>query len=165
MDAERFDGLARTVAERDEERARDRALFDALARLVAAKRSRRVALAGLVGGAGTLLGQVAQPTAAQCRGKEDKNKRQCRRRDRNGNAPGAGGDCGQDKLFGLCFALQPTPCCNSMECVGTIAPFVTACQYLCDTDGDCTRKFPHKALACRDDALVCPLRGKCCVPR
>jgi hypothetical protein len=163
LDPQRFYGLARTVADREEERARDREQFETLTRLVAKKGTRRLALAGLLGA--VLLGQGPQPAAAQCRSKEGKNLRQCRRRHRDANAPGAGDDCGQDKLFGLCFALQPTPCCNSMECVGTIAPFVTACQYLCDTDGDCTRKFPHKALACRDDALVCPLRGKCCVPR
>jgi hypothetical protein len=172
MDAERFDGLARTVAEREEERARDRALFDSLARLVAAKRSRRLALAGLVGGAGALLGQVAQPTAAQCRGKEDKNKRQCRR-DRDGNAPGAGGgSCAQKNLFGLCVAgsvFEDEPCCNNMVCTPTVGVFVWGCQYLCETDADCKRKFPNKALACRTDALVCPLNallgGKCCVPR
>ena len=165
MDAEQFDGLARTVAERDEERARDREQFATLTRLVAKKGTRRLALAGLL--AGVLQGLRSQPTAAQCRAKEGKERRQCRRRERDDRAPGAGA-C-QEKLFGLCtvnlFNPDANPCCNSMECVGTIAPFVTACQYLCDTDGDCKRKFPNKALVCREDVAVCPLRGKCCVPR
>jgi hypothetical protein len=165
VDSKRFDGLARTVADRGAERDRDWDQFEALTRLVARKGSRRVALAGLPGV--VLFGQRAHSTDAQCRSKEGKDKRQCRRKDREKNAPGSssGGTCGQDKLFGLCTVFDAVPCCNSMECVGTLAPFVTGCQYLCDTDGDCTRKFPHKALACRDDALVCPLVGKCCVPR
>ena len=143
----------------------DRERFETLARLVAAKGSRRVALAGLLGA--VLFGQRADVTDAQCRSKEGKEKRQCRRREREEKAPGAGA-C-QEKLFGLCtvnlFNPDANPCCNSMECVGTIAPFVTACQTLCDTDGECKRKFPNKALVCREDIAVCPLRGKCCVPR
>jgi hypothetical protein len=103
----------------------DRERFETLARLVAAKGSRRVALAGLVGAG--LFGQRADITAAQCRAKEGKEKRQCRRRERDDRAPGAGA-C-QEKLFGLCtvnlFNPDANPCCNSMECVGTIAPFVT----------------------------------------
>ncbi len=59
---------------------------ETLTRLVAAKGSRWVALAGLM--AAVLQGQAPQPTEAQCRAKEGKNKRQCRRRHRDANAPG-----------------------------------------------------------------------------
>jgi hypothetical protein len=168
MDVDRFDGLARTVAERDEEQARDRALFETLTRLVAKKGTRRLALAGLL--AMVLHGVGLQPTAAQCRGKEDKNKRQCRRRERKEQAPGAGSSCGfgsQDKLFGVCTPFVPTPCCNGLGCTPTAGIFVDACQFPCATDADCKQKFPNKALACRPDALVCPFipGGKCCVPR
>ena len=164
MDGKRFDGLARTVAEHDEERDRDRSQFDTLTRLVAAKGSRRAALAGLMGGAGALLGQVSQPTAAQCRGKEGKNKHQCRRREREDRPPGAGLSC-QDKLFGLCTNFSATPCCNNMRCTPTAAVVVTACQFPCQTDDDCQRKFPHKGLVCRPDIAVCPFLAKRCVPR
>ena len=144
----------------------DRKRFDTLTRIVAAKGSRRIALAGLLGA--VLLGREALPTAAQCQSKDGKNKRQCRRRERDARAPGAS-QCGQDKLFGLCFAFQQQPCCNDMRCTQTIAPGVTGCQYLCESDDDCKRAFPKKALACRTDALVCPTEAlaglKCCVPR
>jgi hypothetical protein len=99
LDPQRFYGLARTVADREEERARDREQFETLTRLVAKKGTRRLALAGL---AGVLLGQRPRPTEAQCRAKEGKEKRQCRRRHRDGNAPGAGGGvtCTGVCLFG-----------------------------------------------------------------
>jgi hypothetical protein len=163
VDSERFDGLARTVGDRGAERDRDRDQFEALTRLVATKGSRRLALAGLM--EAVLLGQEAHSTDARCRSKEGKNTRQCRRRERKGKAPGGYFDCQQDQLFGLCFIFGPAPCCNGMTCASTITPFVTACQLPCATDDDCKKKFPNKALACRLDALVCPLRDKCCVPR
>jgi hypothetical protein len=162
VDEERFDGLARSVAEREEERTRDREQFETLTRLVSAKGSRRAALAGLV--AIILQGQVPEPSEAGCRGKKGKRKRQCRRR--------IGAGACQEKLFGLCtinpFDISNNPCCNGMACIGTIDPIVTACQFRCTTDDDCKKKFPGKALACRTDVLVCPFEAlvnqKCCVP-
>lgn len=142
----------------------DRERFDTLTRLVAAKGSRRLALAGLLGV--VLLGRGAQPTAAQCRSKEGKEKRQCRRRHREDNAPGGIFPC-QDKLLGVCTA-EPigSGCCNGMECYPTITGVVTACQFQCNTDADCKRKFPHKAFVCRQDVLVCPGANiTCCLPR
>ena len=178
MESDRFDGLVRTVAERGEEHARARAQFAALTRLVAAPRSRRLVLVGLL--AMVLPGVGAGPTAAQCRSKEGKNKRRCRRREREGKAPGAGGliPC-QKNLFGLC-TLAPIgdECCDkAMVCTDTIGSAgaglfgvrVTACQVVCQTDNDCERHFPNRHLACRTDVLVCPIEAvkgqKCCVPR
>jgi hypothetical protein len=140
----------------------DREQFDALTRLVAATGSRRVALAGLLGAVLHSLG--LQPTAAQCRAKEGKHKRQCRRHHRDAKAPGGLFPC-QDKLFGLCLLkeFEGSECCNNMTCTITFNPFVTACQFPCETDDDCKRKFPNKALVCRQDHLVCPLEAKCCV--
>jgi hypothetical protein len=163
VDSERFDQLARGFGERGAERDRDRDQFAALIRLVTINGTRRVVLAGLLGAG--LQGLGRQPTAAQCRSKEGKDKRQCRRREREQNAPGAG-TCIQDKLFGLCSLFRAEPCCNGMTCADTIAgPFVTACQYVCQTDADCKQKFPNKALACRPDALICLFQSQCCVPR
>lgn len=136
--------------------------FDALIRLVSARGSRRLALAGLLGS--SLLGRLPQATEAGCRGKKGKNKLQCRRRGRDKKGQGGGLTC-QDKLFGLC-TVRPlgAGCCNDLSCLSSINPFVTACQFECETDDDCARKFPHKALACRADVLACPPE-KCCVPR
>ena len=143
----------------------DREQFDALTRLVSSRGSRRLALAGLLGA--TLLGRLPQATEASCRGKKGKNKRQCRRRSRN-NGRGIDIVC-QDKLFGLCTyipGVQGNPCCNGLACTPSLNVLVTACQFFCETDDDCARKFPHKALACRQDLLVCPGGSqKCCVPR
>jgi hypothetical protein len=165
VDADRFDGLARTVAERGEERARDSDQFEALTRLVAAKGSRRVALAGLLGA--VLHGVGLQSTAAQCRSKEGKEKRQCRRRQRQNNAPGGLFAC-QDKLFGLCFHTDfggPGCCDKDLVCQFTVTGFVTACQLFCNTDADCRRKFPTSKLVCRRDIFICPSQDvKCCVP-
>ncbi len=170
VDSERFDGLARSVAERREEHDRDREQFQALTCLIAAKGSRRIALVGLL--AVVLHGMRRQPAAAQCRSQEGKNKRQCRRREREDKAPGAGCN-GQDKLFGVCVApslfIGGDVCCNDMACEPTFNPLITACQQYCTTDEDCKKKFPNKALACRTDLAVCPFHavfgGKCCVPR
>ena len=65
LDSEGFDGLARTFGDLGQDPARDRERFDTLSRLVAAKGSRRMALAGLT--AAVLQGQEPQPTAVQCR--------------------------------------------------------------------------------------------------
>jgi hypothetical protein len=163
VDSEQFDGLARTVADREEERANDREQFDALIRLAARKGSRRMALAGLLGAA--LLGRTRQAAEAQCRGKEGKNKRQCRRREREQNAPGGLFPC-QEKLNGVC-ALEPlgSECCNGLTCTPTFSLVVLGCQFPCRSDDDCHKKFPNKALACRRDDAVCPRFEKCCVPR
>jgi len=146
----------------EEKDAMDREQFDALTRLVAAKGSRRLALAGLLGT--IILGRLPQATEARCRGKKGKNKHQCRRRSRDKKGHGGQFSC-QDKLFGLCTLRPIGPgCCNGMSCLPSINPFVTACQFECETDDDCARKFPHKGLACRADLLACPPE-KCCVPR
>jgi hypothetical protein len=143
----------------------DREQFDALTRCVSARGSRRLAFAGLFGA--TVLSRLPQATEARCRGKKGKNKRQCRRRSRD-NGRGIDIVC-QDKLFGLCTyipGVNGNPCCNGMTCFPTINPIVTACQFPCQSDDDCARKFPRKALTCRADLLVCPgTNEKCCLPR
>lgn len=145
----------------------DQKRFDRLTRFMAPTGSRRAALTGMLGA--VLLGQRTEPAEARCRGKKGKHKRQCRRRQQHQHGRGGSGGCAQDKLFGLCFAFQPQPCCNDMRCTQTFTPGVTACQFICETDADCKRAFPKKALACRTDALVCPTEAlvglKCCVPQ
>lgn len=139
--------------------------FDALIRVVSARGSRRLALAGLLGA--ITLGRLPQATEARCSGKKGKNKRQCRRRKRD-HGHGIDIVC-QDKLFGLCTyipGVKGNPCCNDLTCLPTINPIVTACQFPCQSDDDCARKFPHKALTCRSDFFVCPgANDKCCLPR
>ena len=160
VDSKRFDGLARTVADRGAERTRDSDQFEALTRLVATKGSRRVALAGLLGA--VLLGHGAQPTAAQCRAKEGKEKRQCRRRQRR-NTPrgGASPTCG---LAGqLCGDLLGVECCGPFKCTTTLG-VISNCVLPCTSDEQCRKQFPNNQVACRADLLTCPFisGGKCC---
>jgi hypothetical protein len=86
--------------------------------------------------------------------------------------PQDAGGCAQQNLFGVCTPFQTgftAPCCGQMTCTLTAGLLVASCEQYCSTDDDCKRAFPHKALACRIDALVCPVEAinghKCCVPR
>lgn len=196
MDSEGFDRLARLVSEHGEDAAADGAQdhYAALQRAITATGSRRVALTGLLGAG--LLGLASRAEAAERpgqrlqgrtprRNRKQRNKRQ--RNDQPHHGKGAKSSpwdrgrigphiCRQEKLFGVCSITpfyEPTqdarPCCNDMQCTATAGVLVTACQFYCNTDTDCTKQFPGKALACKVDALVCPVRAlegkKCCVPR
>jgi hypothetical protein len=193
IDSEQFDELARAVGERGEDGSEDREQFAALQRLITAQGSRRAALAGLFGAA--LLGLGSDPASAGERPRQRlqgrtprRNRKQRNRKQRNHQnekAPRSSpwernrsgpSKCIQDKLFGVCSQSpfyepeQDTrPCCNGMECTATAGVLVTACQFYCTTDADCKNQFPGKALACKVDALVCPVRAlkgeRCCVPR
>lgn len=192
MDSGQFDELTRAIGERAEDERADHARFAALQRLAAAPGSRRVALAGLVGAG--LLGLGARAEAGEAprerlEGRTPRrNRKQRNRRQRNdppeklpGSSPWDRGRigphvCRQESLFGVCSETifydpehDSRPCCNDMTCTATAGVLVTACQFYCTTDADCRKQFPNKALACKVDALVCPVRAlkgeKCCVPR
>jgi hypothetical protein len=159
VDSKRFDGLARTVADRGAERTRDRDQFEALTRLVATKGSRRVALAGLLGV--VLQGVGPQLTAAQCRGKEGKNKRQCRRQEREDEdkekAPKGGTCLGLNQL---CSIFGGAPCCdygqsekwNRTRCTSGTG-FLTTCQARCRSDADCQTLVHSPDVYCANDPL------------
>jgi hypothetical protein len=112
----------------------------------------------LVGAALLLTRQ--QTSEARCRGKEGRNKRQCRRRRREGNP--RGGTCG---LAGqLCGDLLGVECCGPLKCTTTLG-VVSNCVLPCTSDEQCEKQFIYNQVSCKADVLTCPFiaGGKCCV--
>jgi hypothetical protein len=139
----------------------DRERFDTLTRLVATKGSRRLALAGLL--AMVLHGVDLHLTAAQCRSKEGKEKRQCRRRERRDTPRGgASPTCG---LAGqICGDLFGVECCGPLKCTTSLS-VISSCVLPCTSDQQCRKQFIYNQVSCKADAFYCPFirGGKCCV--
>lgn len=172
----------------------DPSRFDTLARALVQPTSRRRAL-GVLGGALALLGAAAPGLAKSRRPAAGRQKvvlchngheiavptpameAHLAHGDTLGPCtppppPQDSGGCAQKNLFGICTPFQAgftAPCCGQMTCELTAGLLVASCEQYCSSDDDCKTAFPHKALACRIDALVCPVRAingqKCCVPR
>ena len=86
MDEDRFDGMTRAIADRGDVHIDARGLRETRGHQVVRKGSRRGVLVGLM--AMVLPGQMPGSAQAGCGTKEGKNKRQCRRRQRDKHAPG-----------------------------------------------------------------------------
>ena len=138
----------------------ERKRVDSLSRLIAATGSRRGVLGGLM--AIILQGQMPAPTEAQCRSKEGKHKRQCRRRERDRNDPGG------NLTTRICPLLNERctsreQCCSELtgwDCVP--GPFVSTCQRPCTTERDCELASGTYATHCVPDAAACPFLNRCC---
>jgi hypothetical protein len=147
------------VAHESREGSMDREQFDAIARLFATRRTRRLALAALAGAA------LFNHTLAEGVAKKNKHKR--RRRKRAGSA---GGLC--TPLENLCYGPLTRDCCPNTQCVKPIptqkVPIPGACQSgACTDDAACTARFPNQDVYCEKDSSKCEglLRGSCCRPK
>lgn len=136
----------------------DRESFDAITRLFATKRSRRLALATL---AGTALLHL-EPVGSLAK---RNHKRRRRKHHRNRSTAGL---C--TPLENICVPFG-NPCCANTECVKPIpttkTPLPGTCQSRsCTTDAECTARFPGQDVYCEKDSFKCSgLRGSCCLPK
>ena len=138
----------------------DREHFDAIIRLFATKRSRRLALATLAGIA------LFNHAPAESLAKQHRQKRH-RRRKRLGSA---GGLC--TPLENLCYGALSRDCCPNTQCVKPIptqkVPIPGTCQSgSCPDDATCLARFPNQDVYCEKDSSRCEglLRGSCCRPK
>jgi hypothetical protein len=139
----------------------DREHFDAIARIFATRRSRRLALAALAGS--VFLNHETEDGLA----KRHRHKRHRRHKRHHGS----GGIC--TPLENVCYGtLFTNPCCPNTECVKPIpttkTPLPGACQSTsCTDDASCTARFANQDVYCEKNSSKCEglLRGSCCRPK
>jgi hypothetical protein len=160
----------------------DRDAFDGLTRLLAARPSRRSALAAVLGAA---LLPAADPLLAARGKKKGRGKRRpghvqvCHSGEtlrvpryavkaitRDGGSVGAcsdgGGQCALAGQF--CGDILGVECCGPFKCT-TTASVISNCVLPCTSDAQCHDQFIYNQVSCKADFLTCPFiaGGKCCV--
>lgn len=134
----------------------DRGRFDELARLLAAKQSRRATLAAL-------FGSLLMPSDPQSVEAGHENRRKHRQRKRRCQHGACANRC--INLDQLCSIFDGPKCCSPTSCRATAGPFVTTCQTSCSSDQDCYNKLSTHDVHCVDDAIACQIGSECCRPK
>jgi hypothetical protein len=145
----------------------DRERFDALAKLVWAKASRRAALGGLLGT--VVLGLAPDQAAAKPKPKDKRQRRRQRRQRKQGNNRGDQHplDCPDAVIH--CWPQCATGCCLDADPVGSLGPVGTCYSFPsccpCDHpsqeywDDLCNQTFPACGGLCTADDGLGPLIG------
>ena len=146
----------------------DRDQFDALARRMWTRQSRRTALATGVGA--LLLGSVPNLVAAKKNGNGNGTGRKGKKKKRNvQQAASRRRQSCVARIDSPCSVFDPDPCggCPGMVCTSTlISPLLTTCQAECSSsDGtlpSCQERYGPK-YECLIDPLTCTYLGfECC---